>query len=120
MGLSYRIRVWSRWAAGGWAAAIAALSLVPSDYAVSSGFGDKLDHMAAYVLLGCSAVFGWQDRIRPPVILLAVLTYGTTMEALQAWVPGRSADWGDLLANTVGTLAGAALAAVIARHAGGE
>jgi len=100
----------------GWAVAIVALSFMPWDYAIGSGLGDKLGHMAAYALLACSAAFGWRDRIRLPVILLAVLTCGATIEVLQAWVPGRVADWGDLLANTIGTLAGAGMAAAAARH----
>ncbi len=116
MQMSYRIRVGSRWVAVGWAVAIVASSFVPWDYAIGSGLGDKLGHMAAYALLTCSAALGWRDRMQLPIILLAVLTYGATIEALQAWVPGRIADWGDLLANTIGTIAGAGMAVVAARY----
>lgn len=38
-------------------------------------------------------------------VLLATL-YGAGTEALQAVVPGRSAEWADLLADGVGALAG--------------
>ena len=100
----------------GWAVAIAVLSFVPQEYAIGSGLGDKLSHMVAYALLTCSAALGWRDRVRLPITLLAVLTYGATIEVLQAWVPGRVADWGDLLANTIGTIAGAGMAVVAARY----
>ncbi len=100
----------------GCAVAIAVLSFVLQEYAIGSGLGDKLGHMAAYALLTCSAAFGWRDRIGLPIIVLAVVTCGATIEVLQAWVPGRVADWGDLLANTIGTIAGAGMAVVAARY----
>jgi VanZ family protein len=39
--------------------------------------------------------------------------YGGLIEILQMSVPNRAAEWGDLLADTVGIATGAAVAAIV-------
>ena len=70
---------------------------------------DKLYHVAGYALLAAGTVqvyagsaLAWR--------LLALLALGVLLEGVQALLPWRSADPMDALANTVGVLAGAALA----------
>jgi VanZ family protein len=69
---------------------------------------DKAQHFIAYCGLALMGVLGRSGRRAIP-IFLAVLALGGTLEILQAYV-GRDAEWGDMLANTLGALAGTLLA----------
>jgi VanZ family protein len=42
--------------------------------------------------------------------LLALGAYGAAIEVLQRFVPGRTSDWADLFADSVGLLSGVLLA----------
>jgi len=44
-----------------------------------------------------------------------LLVYGGLIEVLQLFVPGRSAEWGDLLADGIGIVFGIGLAAFVLR-----
>jgi VanZ family protein len=77
---------------------------------------DKLAHMGAYAVLGVLVVFGFAGRL--PVRLtsrLAVLTvlvttlYGVSDELHQMFVPGRSADVYDVMADAAGAIAAVAV-----------
>jgi VanZ family protein len=72
---------------------------------------DKLDHFTAYFGLALLATLGW--GLRPSLfwVFLGVLAMGAGLEGLQALV-GRDAEWGDLLANSLGAVTGLMLAAV--------
>lgn len=70
---------------------------------------DKLDHFIAYFGLMLLAALGWGLRRSLSWILLAVVALGGALEILQN-MTGRDADWSDLAANSVGALAGLALA----------
>jgi len=69
---------------------------------------DKAQHFTAYFGLALMAVLGWSGR-RVFALLLAVVALGGTLEILQAFV-GRDAEWGDMLANTLGAVTGTILA----------
>jgi VanZ family protein len=69
---------------------------------------DKAEHFIAYFGLALMGVLGWSGR-RVPVIFLAVLALGGMLELLQMLV-GRDAEWGDMLANTLGDACGTGLA----------
>ncbi|MGA1328025.1 MAG: VanZ family protein [Rubrivivax sp.] len=45
-----------------------------------------------------------------------MILYGLGIEAAQAWVPGRSSEWQDLLANAAGIGSGCALAWAVWRQ----
>jgi VanZ family protein len=65
---------------------------------------DKVGHFLAYAALGFVSLLAWPGR---PVSVLALATlYGGLMELGQMLVAGRSASWGDLLADGLGALAG--------------
>jgi VanZ family protein len=79
---------------------------------VDSIFGwDKAEHFTAYFGLALMGVLGWSGR-RVFLILLGVLALGGGLEILQAFV-GRDAEWGDMLANTLGAITGTALALLL-------
>jgi len=100
------------------------LALVPKPPPVADTGWDKMNHVLAFAALGLSAWFGFgQTRLRAVMALLALLAYGGLIEVLQAQLPPRSAEWGDLLADAVGLTAGALLALVLqmlAAHAAGR
>ena len=79
---------------------------------------DKLNHMAAFIALAFAASLGWPHSWRPRALwLCALLAYGGLIELLQRHVPGRSAEWGDLLADAVGLCCGAVFALAVLRAA---
>jgi len=68
---------------------------------------DKLFHAGAYFLLAVSVWCNFRHYIKRPIILTAVVIafsslYGVSDEWHQAFVPGRSSDVWDWLADTVG------------------
>lgn len=106
-------------AALGWTLLVGAILLLPGSEtptevpwlrALERAGEDKVVHFALFAVL--AALLGRWGRsagfARP--LLLAVLlatAYGAGTEALQTVVPGRSAEWLDLVADGVGALAGA-------------
>lgn len=90
------------------------LSSRPSLLPPSDGFPlDKLVHFGAYGLMGALA---WQARLSnaPTARWLAAALFaslfGVSDELHQAFVPGREASLGDLLADGLGVLCGVWLA----------
>ena len=85
---------------------VAVASLLPApEVAVS----DKLSHLLVYFVLG--AWFGLlASGIRALVwTALILMIYGMLLELLQATTGYRFAEWGDVMANCGGILAGATL-----------
>jgi VanZ family protein len=70
---------------------------------------DKLDHFIAYFGLALLATLAWGLQRSLAWIFLGVLMLGAGLEGLQALV-GRDAEWGDMLANSLGATAGLTLA----------
>ncbi len=80
---------------------------------------DKLIHAAEYAVLGGLLVRGIvravvTRRIGLALLVAAVIAvaFGASDEVHQLATPGRDSSWGDLLADGVGALVGAALVAV--------
>jgi VanZ family protein len=109
----------------GWAAVLFALSSLPSS-ALPRAAGvlglDKVTHLALYAVFGALSARGQIRHARmrgtatPPslavVVVLATLSalaFGITDEIHQIFVPGRSADWHDGLADTLGGFVGGLL-----------
>lgn len=91
---------------------VAVLALM-SKPPTGAGFGwDKVNHGLAFTALGFSAYLGYPSsrgtRIRWLCFLVA---FGALIEVLQHYVPGRSSEWGDLLADSIGVVGGAVVAA---------
>ena len=104
-----------RVAAGSAAIVIAAASLSPQSPAIETGFGDKLDHLAAYSVLSLLVALGWSGRVAPGVIVGAAVGFGGLLELLQHFSPGRQADWADFAVNSLGALIGLAVAILVRR-----
>lgn len=89
-----------------WAAGIYWLSSRPTLPAPSLPGFDKAAHFAAYAVLGWLLAFA-AERARLPLAVAAGLglLYGATDELHQAYVPGRSAELADWLADAAGVAA---------------
>lgn len=106
-----------------WRASLGALIVVilylalkpvtPSD--MSTGW-DKLNHALAFCALALTACFSAPPSPRRLLLAAALLLgFGGAIELMQLRIPGRDAEWADLLANTVGVVAGMLLATMSLR-----
>jgi VanZ family protein len=68
--------------------------------------GDKIIHAGVYGLLAVAARHGaatlWRGRYRELAAWTMAVVYGAIDEAHQGFVPGRSPDGADLLADAIG------------------
>ncbi len=86
--------------------AVALLSLMPLP---EVGVGDKTSHVVTYAVL--AGYFSVLAR-RPATlyrVAAGIMIYGALIEIAQGMTGYRYAEWGDLLANGVGTAGGVAL-----------
>ena len=104
------------WPPIAWAALVLVLTSVPLPPTAVSGIEgvDKVVHAGLYGVLGALAARSAWDA-RPGLaavagVLLGVLLFAALDEWHQSFIPGRSADPRDWLADAVGAIAGAALA----------
>ncbi len=104
-----------------WAAIIFVLSSIPARAFPATNLlsYDKVIHALVYSVLGALSFVAIRRTSSLGVIwIIAVATamavlYGMTDEFHQLFVPGRSADWHDVVADGIGGLLGAALTAVL-------
>ncbi len=104
--------MWRRLALTLWIVAVASLSIFsllpafapPGDY----GF-DKLIHGTTYAALALLAHVAFEQRKNAVAAALSLIPLGCAIELAQAFVPGRSGDFWDALANSAGVLVGVAL-----------
>lgn len=99
-----------------WAIALGFLMLLPSDRIPESQLltFDKINHLIAYGLLSFLIALGYRLNTSTGVKRKNVLTravslsiiYGTILELLQYYVPGRALEFYDLIANVMGCLFG--------------
>jgi VanZ family protein len=96
--------------------AVSGLALTPKPLeGLESGL-DKVGHVLAFTALAfCGYLAFAAIRAWRTALLLGLLAYGGLIEVLQLFVPGRSAEWGDLVADAIGIALGAALAAFLVR-----
>jgi VanZ family protein len=86
--------------------AVAFVSLMP---APDVGVNDKVSHLLTYFILT-----GWfgllaRNRIILSWTVVALIAYGMIIELLQGQTVYRFAEWGDVIANSVGCILGATL-----------
>ena len=99
--------------------AVVVVSLLPIEELPSLDVWDKLEHAVAYALLALLGAVAWAGRARASaMIAVSLVGLGIVLEFLQAFVPGRTTDPADALANLVGTVAGLGLVAGLGRIAG--
>lgn len=92
--------------------AVSVLALTPKPpVAVTLGW-DKLNHMAAFTALAFAAYRSVRISLGRLLLMSgALLAFGGLIEVLQLFVPGRSCDWADLFADSIGIACGVAIAA---------
>lgn len=87
------------------------LALTPEPPASITLGWDKLNHLAAFTALAFSAYLSFRaSRVTLLILLIGLLAFGGLIEILQLFVPGRSSEWGDLLADSIGIACGAFIA----------
>ncbi len=92
-------------------AAISFLALSPHPPTGLSTGWDKSNHALAFGSLGfCGFWCVATQRERWVELPLALLVFGGVIELLQLHVPGRSGEWPDLLADSVGIALGLLIA----------
>jgi VanZ family protein len=93
------------------------LALTPHPPTEADLFGwDKLNHAAAFAALAWAAVLGFRERRNyGRYVALGLVAYGAAKEVAQAFVPGRSSEWADLLADSLGIAVGMLLATALLR-----
>jgi len=98
------MRGWYLSGAIGCTIAVGALSLLPNAEIISTRAAIEPDHLLAYWLL----TLCWLLACRGAggIILAGAVAYGLILELLQVSIPGRSFELMDVVANTVGALAG--------------
>lgn len=104
-----------------WAVVLFFLGSIPGVSAGELPVNDKVIHLGLYALLGGALAWGRLRSPSPPTHLLLVslgVVAGLVDEFHQAYVPGRDASGGDLLADTVGVLAGYTLLILFSRPGG--
>ena len=88
------------------------LALTPKPPEGESGL-DKVAHLLAFTSLALSGYLGFPaSRGIRTAVVFGLLAYGGLIEVLQLFVPGRSSEWGDLLADGIGIVFGTGLAAL--------
>jgi VanZ family protein len=111
-----------------WGPVVAIMALIFFQSAMSDPFAppgrlsDKTMHFLAYAALGGAMIRAVSDAsseamTRNRVLLAWFVTalYGVSDEVHQAFVPGRTPDFLDLLADAAGAIVGAVVVAVVAR-----
>ncbi len=92
-------------------ACIAVLALMPAPPSDFDTGWDKLNHWLAFGSLAFAACLSSPaSRTTRLLLLFSLLGFGGLIEVAQLYVPGRSAEWADLLADAIGIACGAAVA----------
>ncbi len=89
------------------------LALTPHPPPAANLGWDKLNHACAFATLAAVACLSLRSSSARPAALLALLAYGGLIEIAQTFVPGRSGEWADLLADAAGIAIGALLAGAV-------
>lgn len=93
-----------------WAAFLFVLSSRPVPGGPLPGQWDKVAHVAAYFILGALLAIATDRSGLSPLVAIGLgIAYGISDEFHQSFVPGRVVDGFDLLADTVGVIAGVLL-----------
>ena len=103
---TFPLLVW-RLAFGAYVLAVLVLALMPIDMVMPSTGWDKSNHLLAFSVLTLLGLRAYPGRTMS--LLAGLLTYGVLVEVLQSFTPNRSADWQDVVADSVGLVLGWAL-----------
>ncbi len=103
------LRYATLWRGVGWLMLLAitiAMAMPAPSLDIELENADKWVHVLAFGVLG-----GWAAQLYPPSPALALrglglLAFAAATELMQAIIPWRSADWGDLTADAIGVALG--------------
>ena len=94
---------------------VSVLAWRPNPGELLSSGTDKLAHLLAFGALGACAALGF-GLSRWRRIGVGLMAYGALIEWVQAFIPGRSAEWLDLGADGIGALLGVLLVAWVSNR----
>jgi VanZ family protein len=107
--------VW-RWLLALLIVVVAIFAFTPGDSAPSLGVSDKVDHVTAFAALAWTGVLAFDPAARTRLRLaLALVGYGVVIELVQTQIPGRFAEFADVVADGVGITVGLAVAVGLRR-----
>ena len=107
-----RNRNWFRWAFVGFVIVVTYLALTPAPPPRLTTGWDKLNHALAFATLAFFGDNGFITTHRRRLLgAIALIAHGASIEIAQHFVPSRSSEWGDLLADVVGVAIGLLLSA---------
>lgn len=87
------------------------LAFTPTPPQLAGAWWDKANHSLAFLALTVTACLAFPRPGRGVwLVMLGLLAFGAAIEVVQAFVPGRSCEWEDLLADSVGIAAGVLVA----------
>jgi VanZ family protein len=92
------------------------LAITPTPPQEASFGWDKANHTLAFLALTLAGCLGFRGARRGTLwVLLGVFGLGCAIELVQLFVPGRSCEWQDLLADSAGIGLGLAVALAVLR-----
>jgi VanZ family protein len=92
---------------------IAGVSLVPSELSPDISLWDKGSHFIAYMIFALIASGVSRNKKTLAYLSLGIIIYSGILETVQSIVPGRMMSGRDLLANTLGVVAGSLLSLIL-------
>ncbi len=84
-----------------WSLSLYIACIIPAEKIPLNKGYDKIEHFAAYFILTCLIFCGW-PRTSSLKILAFVLLFGAFIELTQFFIPSRTAELLDILANIFG------------------
>ena len=80
-----------------------AFAFAPQAPELELDHGDKVQHFVAFgCLAGCALLAAGSQRHAWLHVMAGMLAFALFIEAVQAFLPTRSADWRDVVADTIG------------------
>lgn len=80
-------------------------SIAPSS-AVPQVASDKFEHLFAYGVLQIAGGFAFPKTTSLCRVAVGLILMGAALEAIQSFIPSRSAEWLDIAANAAGVILG--------------
>lgn len=91
---------------------IAALLLTPLPFALVSRT-DLLGHLLLFAVMTAALITFARSRVQIVSLSILSIAYGIALECAQAYVPGRTFDVADAVANALGGMIGCTLALIM-------
>lgn len=81
------------------------LAFDPQPPPATDTLNDKVNHALAFAVMAFSSRLGWPPAA-PWQPALALIGFGVFIEVVQTFIPGRSGEWPDLVADALGIALG--------------